>query len=115
MLHFKNAEEAEKHILKMVSISLSPFSPFPLLPSLSLKSLSSIQVEAGTLSATIDQQHKYIEFSEDKGYTSYQMVEYLGEQIRDTITLHRRIAAFDRGIETSERFLIKVCASVPPS
>lgn len=66
------------------------------------------QIDNGTLKAAINKEHGYIEFVEDEGFTTYEMVEYLGEQIKSTMSLHHQIAAFDRGIELSDKWLSRV-------
>eukprot|EP01127_Copromyxa_protea_P001246 TRINITY_DN11287_c0_g1_i1.p1 TRINITY_DN11287_c0_g1~~TRINITY_DN11287_c0_g1_i1.p1 ORF type:complete len:436 (-),score=83.85 TRINITY_DN11287_c0_g1_i1:92-1378(-) len=67
-------------------------------------------IESGSLHATINDEHAILAFTEtdDETYNTSCSVEYLGEQITSTMVLHRQIAAVDRDIELSDKFVRKV-------
>jgi len=63
-------------------------------------------IEAGSLSATFNQETRVIAFSDaSEGYCSSSAVDYLAKQIHSAISLHHKVVNTDKDIELSDKFV----------
>lgn len=83
---FKDEEEAEQYILRMI--------------------------HRGQLNASINEEGHMVAFKDDaETYNKDTMITYLDRQIHATMALNQKIAAVDRSIELSDRYVQKMIQS----
>lgn len=93
--NFKDQATTGAYLLKMVRYFLTTGLTY--------------QIENGSLNATLHEETGILAFSDsDEAYNTNSTIDYLGKQIQSAIVLHQQIAAVDREIELSDKFIQKL-------